>query len=524
MHWRKVLCLVLSVVFTLIAGCGKHDSGSTPTQKLVIGAGQARLGLDPLTLKDTDSWLLRLLIYEPLIYTTPDFKLTPGLAVSWEVQDGGKKYVFRLREGVRFHDGTPFTADAVKQAFERSLQEMRENQQGSFPVEKIEVLDERTVAFFLSRPWAPFLRVISSYKCVIPSPAAYAQDGTFVKPIGTGPFKVEKATPEEVILVKNEAYWNGAPKLQQVVVKAIPDHSARVAALEAGEIDVIGADMAGIPFETISHLEKSGKFKVIKKAGPKIELLGINSRRPALEDVRVRQAICCAVDRQALVESILYGYGVPAKGPIGYSAEIPWCDPSIPGYDYDLKKAKELLQAAGYKDADGDGIVEKDGKPLRLSLVFSNLRPYWKPLAEILQSQLSKAGMAVELKMVEWGVFQKVARAKDFDLAIYPNYGKDPMDPYLYFLMFFTSKGSDSLIQDPQLDELTYAHLRIIDETERQKIYNQMQQRVMELAPAAFLYHPMRVVVMKKDVEGWRISANEWEVLSTVKEVYRKES
>ncbi|MGB9663092.1 MAG: ABC transporter substrate-binding protein [Moorellaceae bacterium] len=227
-----------------------------------------------------------------------------------------------------------------------------------------------------------------------------------------------------------------------------------------------------------------------------------------MKDIRVRQAINYALNRQEMVAKLLEGYGVPAKGPVGFGASVPWANPHIKGYLHDPEKAKALLEDAGFKQ----------NAPLKLA--YEGDRPYFKALAELIQAQLDAVGIKVGLSSYESGTFTKIIQAGQYDLGLIMPYGKREEDPYPYLGMFFFSQGRYKVMEDPKFDRLFVAQLFTADQKKREKLYWALQEEIMKNCPGAFLFHPDRITVLKKDIQGWE-SVYGFNSLSTLWKVSR---
>ncbi|MDH7578669.1 MAG: ABC transporter substrate-binding protein [Bacillota bacterium] len=487
-----VLALLLLGAVTS-GGCSqKNVPAQGQAQELVIALGEKEVtSLDPYDPQgSSSSWYIQPMLFETLCYDT--LKGTePMLAQKWEMSPDGKEWTFHLREGVKFHDGSPLTAEAVKFSIEKSLANTISGlgaRKPPVPISRVEAPDEKTVVVHLEKPYGPFLSEIANVRIV--SPASYQGD-KFARPVGTGPWVVASFNPQEMVFAPFEDYWRGKPKLSKVTIKCIPDPQARVMALEAGEVDVIGVDMQGVEPAAAKSLAASGKYQVISLHQAYLVALYFNPRAELLKDIRVRQAINYALNREEMVAKLLEGYGVPAKGPVGFDTSIPWTSPHIKGYPHDPEKAKALLKDAGFK---GDA-------PLKLA--YEGYRAYHKALAELIQAQLAAVGIKVELNSYESGAFTKVIQAGQYDLALIPPYGKREEDPYPYLGMFFFSQGRYKVMESAEFDRLFMAQLFTGNPKEREKLYWALQEEIMKNCPAAFLFHPDRITVLKKDIQGW---------------------
>lgn len=483
--------LFMLIGLFLAGGCGeKKAPPAGKTQELNVALGETEVAsLDPCNPKTTSSaWYVQPMIWETLVKNRlagPE----PMLAEKWEMSPDGKTWTFHLRKGVQFHNERPLTAEAVKFSIERALANTISglgSRQPPVPVAAIETPSERTVVVNLSKPYGPFLSEVGSVYIV--SPDCYKESE--FKPIGTGPWVPQSLQPQEFVFKPFARYWQGEPKLGKVTLKCIPDPQARVMALESGAVDAVGVDLNGVEPAAAKRLAASG-YQVSALHQAYLTAVYFNPKSEVLKDIRVRQAINYALDRQKMVAALLEGYGVPAKGPVGFDATIPWTNPNIQGYPCDPEKARALLKEAGFT------------QPAPLKLIFEGQRAYHKALAELVQAELAAVGIKVELLSYESAAFPKAVQAGQYDLAFIPCYGKKEVDPYPYMGMFFSSNGRYRMMESPDFDRLYATQIFTADQKEREKIYWAMQEEIMKNCPAAFLFHPDRITVMKKDISGW---------------------
>ena len=495
------LFIVLSCLFT---GCISDSSSveetiSHPSQELVVPLGDREVTMDPLG--TSTSWHIRPLIFETLVVADIEGN-HPALATSWNVSQDGRTWTFYLREGVKFHDNTPFDAFSANYSIHASL-EKRSSFTYKFKVESTRVPDNHTLVITLKEPYGPFLDDMGSTWMV--SPRCYDKEGNFKEAIGTGPFIPVKYSKEEVVLKSNPDYRDGAPIIKKVTVKVIPDATTQIMALEAGELDIVGADQSGAGYSYIKRFEDDPRFVIYKRNQSQIEFLGFNVHSEFFSDKRVREAVNYGIDRQAIINSVLEGYGVPAKGPIGHDSSIPWTNTKIEGYSYNPEMAAKLLKDAGWEDKDNDGVLEKEGKRFEVTLIHSGHRSFNGAMTEIIQAQLAKLGIKINIMTVERGAFSSTLHKKDFDMAVIPNYGKGETDPYTYLFLFFHSKGMYNIMDNETFDRLYYQYMSTVDPGKRKVIYDQMQEVIMEECVAAFLMHPGKTGIAKKGLNDFEL-------------------
>ena len=341
-----------------------------------------------------------------------DFNATPfksppivgALAESWEELDGGTRYRFHLRKGVKFHDGTPFNADAVVFNFRRIIdptfkyyyERASALKKGPLQfVKSVDKVDDNTVDFVLTRPWSVFLSQLGGWLApglpLIMSPKSieqYGNEGVNAHPSGTGPFKITAIEPGvKIVAERNADYWNGPqPYLDRITYVVMPEQSTRVFALERGEVDII----AQLSPDSIERLKSEGFTDVVSPLSNQMWYMAVNVSKPPFNDVRVRQAINYAINRKAIADKLLKGICIPSDDIVFPTSPLY---SATEHYSYDPAKAKELLAAAGYPN----GFSTKIRVPTSGSSMLSPV-----PMAEWIQRDLSKVGVKMEIVSNDW--------------------------------------------------------------------------------------------------------------------------
>ncbi|MCL0053207.1 ABC transporter substrate-binding protein [Dehalococcoidales bacterium] len=511
-----LICLLLlgGVLAVYITQQAEEAKVEVP-QELKISLGMSIGGLDPHGSLAGDARIIWANIYETLVYLDENMQVQPRLATGWEVSDDARVWTFFLREGVRFHDGTPFNAEAVKFTFERHME--TDPFAVGVEIEKIEVVDEYKVRLTLKEPFVPLLSELTRTRSSIISPTSVA-DGEF-KPIGTGPFKFEEWVKEEkIVLSRNEDYWDGAPLLAKVIFKIIPDAHTRVMAFEAGEVDIIGVGFGQIPPEEIQRLKDDPKVRLLSRSPAHNTVwLAINQKNEFLQDLKVRKAVNYAIDTESIVEHVIEGAGCLAVAPWS-PAKIFGVKPGLQLPGYDPEKSKALLAESGWVDTDGDGVLDKDGRPFKVTLIVQN-RPPWRAIAEAVQAQLLDVGIAMEISELERGAYMKLLRTGDFDLAGISGMGLPTNDPYMHISNFYHSRygfkigeeaPNPSLINNPELDSLIEEMVVTVDPEQRRALYHRIQEIIIDEAVGVYLYHSAIFVALQENVAGFEISGGFW--------------
>jgi len=442
-------------------------------------------------------------VYETLVRLDTDLKIQPGLAESWETPDGGKTWIFHLRKGIKFHDGTPFNSTAVvfsysDKSFVRKVT-LR-------TVDHVEALDEYSVKFVSKRP-TPVPLYMTHVAWPIMSPTCVDGKGEFVKPIGTGPFKFEKQIKDqEVVLVRNDDYWGEEPTLEKIIFKVIPEVGTRVMALETKEVDML----TKVPEFEVARLELEPDIEVYRKLTTFTDFLQFNCEKEPFNDTKVRKAVAYAVDTEKLVKTVLEGVGEPANGrPL--SPIMLYSKPDLKLYKYDPEKTEELLLEAGWKDTNGDGILDdKDGKPFKVSLLVERgawTPPRFIPMSEAIQGELRKEGIDIEIQVLEPGAVIKLEREGNFDMILRTGYFVWGSYPRHFFLHY--SKCPYSHYKNEEYDRLVDLADMTVNPKEQEKLYYELQDMVIEEVPTFYLVHEEKIVAANSYVKGYTITAED---------------
>lgn len=504
--------LVLFSMFVLalaaggISGCsGSKESGQGDEKILVIGS-QFDIGgsIDPRQGVGGPSLAPKLLIFEPLVYFDETYTIQPLLLASWEPSADARTWTLHLRKDVQFTDGTPLNA----QALIFSIRYMTSPGSGLANIQTIDVVDEHTVRLSLKKPDAIFIHTLSSLGLM--SPSCVDPKGKFIKPVGTGPFQfVEYSEGRQLVYQKNENYWGEKPKVDQVIIKIIPDFNTRAMALESGEIDV--ADY--LPAEILKKLESDTRFTVMRKIpSPCPNWIGMNTKKAPFDDVRVRKAVNYAVDVETIVETlinaILPGLAVPAtRGPHSQPLFKSIVNADLQWYGYDVATAKQLLAEAGWQDRDGDGVVDKNGRPFRVELISSLLYAEGTEIAEAVQSQLKAVGIDVTVRVLESGARFQAYREKKYDLielgGICPH--NDPSPWYEYY---FHSRKHPAycIMEDPAIDAEIDRLSSAVDKKSRQQLFYRLQYLLEKNAPGIFLHIQQGAIAFRNEIKGFKIN------------------
>lgn len=536
-HFRKKLgakgTMLLILAFVLVTtGCTKVTSGSAKSDKEIVIAVSTDVGIDQM---DAGSYKGNMaaypMIYDSLVEYGEKGEIVPSLAESWNISPDGKTYIFHLKKGVKFSDGTAFNAQAVKFSFERWYKDPANS---SISVAKalqdLTVVDDLTLKMTFDKSFYPFLTELSFARPVrILSPSAVepAGDvkGKFLKPIGTGAWLPESYTKDQqAVFVRNPDYWGKKPLLSKIVFKVIPDPQSRVLALQNGSVDISGGEIGVIPSESVPVIKQTSSLSLQETPGTNAYFSIFNYNNPILQDVNVRKAINLAIDKKSIVDKLMGGVGKEAKGL--FPLTVPYITKeNNKWYGYDSSEAKQLLNQAGYADTNGDQIVEKDGKPLELNLVLQQTEfPEWKPLAEYMQSQLQDVGIKLNLQVLETNAYYDALwQNKKFDLIMYRTYS-DAYNPHFFLISLFHKTGDTPAVawSDAQLETFIDEVVGTVDVKQRQDKYNALFDLMYKRAMFVPLYYPDGIFAVNNRVKGLQLgyttySPIQWNELDVAK-------
>ena len=486
----------LALIALLAAGTlfGLASAQSVLNAGLDVDAGT----MDPRLARDTSAARMQELVYSGLVRLDAELVPQPDLAASWEFTDP-TTLVFQLNEGVTFHNGQPLTAEDVKYTFDTLLQEDFGAPRRSLytPIESIEVVDDLTVQFNLSQPYAPVLQYMDMG--IVPHEAAAELGPDFGdNPVGTGPFQlVEWEKGSRILLEAFDDYFGGRPSIDQIDISIIPDNNVRLIALESGDLDLIHSP---VPPQDLARLQSDPNLVVETTTALGYTYLNLNLDNPVLEDVRVRKALAHLSDRETISEVIFYGMDAP-----GQSFLLPntfYYTDDVTTYEYDPERAAELLDEAGWTDSDGDGIRDKDGQPLMIELT-TNVDPNRQQILEFLQGEWAQVGIDASVRVYEWPSFIADVIAGEYDIGLIGWLLLTDPDRASY-LQFFTEGGSNyGSYSNPEVDRLLDEGRAETDPEARKEIYTEVAQIITDEVPYIFLLYQGYVVMHDPALEGF---------------------
>ncbi len=519
-----VVAAVAAAAAGCTRGCGGGESGLNPPAEEVLGEpekggriivasiGEPSVLLPPLA-SDSASAQISGLVFDTLIEIGKDLEYEPGIAERWEVSDDGLVLTFFLRKDVKFHDGTPLTADDVVFTYEALMAETTPSpyKVDFEPVERFEKVDDHTVRVTYRYPFAPALLSYAGAFGIMPRHLLQGQPLTQTelrfKPVGSGPYRFASWDKgNRVILTANPDYYKGEPYITQYILRIIPDQATTFLELKAGGVD----EMTPTPVQYARQAdsgELKGRVNKYDYYGFGYTYLGFNLEHPVFADKRVRRAISMAIDRDELVHGVLLGLGTPASGP--YRPDVWYHNGNIKPMKHDPEGAKKLLAEAGFRTVNGR-LVKPDGTPFKFEIITNQGNDSRRKTGEIIQRRLSELGIDVTLRTIEWSSFLKEFIDKKNYQAVILGWNSD-IDPDQYSIWHSSQTGEGAFnfvsFRNAEVDRLLEEGRREFDQEKRKQIYDRFQEILAEEQPYAFLYVPKSLVLIDRKVKGVELGA-----------------
>ena len=487
-------------------------AGSAQGAPVAGGTVTIPIGADP-TLNPwspnafVESLFINRAIFEGLTKPGKDLAPAPDLAESWTTAADGLSWTFKLRSGVKWSDGNPFSADDVAFTFNDIVLKPdlgAQNRNNFSAVKSVTAVDPTTVRFDLSRKFSALTAYLAYNAGIVPKHTLAAdplKTTSFNKgvPVSSGPFKVEKYTSgQSVSLVRNESYFGAKPYLDKVVFTVVPDPNTQIAQALSGDITIMILDNKA----AVDRVKTASGLSVVSRPLVQYYWLALNQTDPRFTDVRVRQAFVYAIDRKAIIKSVELGYGSIANSPIT-PALAAYYDPSLASkYPYDQAKAKDLLAQAGWTPG-ADGVLQKDGQPFKFTMDVGQ-RGVLEPVNALIQQDLKKVGVVADLNTMEWNSYiQKDVVRREYSATV--NWWTYPSDPDVFPYYHSSAAGKGFNIpgyQDPKLDDLLVQGQSASDLEARKAVYKQLQAYTSETLPYLFLWYPQEIDVISTSLKG----------------------
>jgi peptide/nickel transport system substrate-binding protein len=483
-----------------VSATSRQDSGGTLTyaQNLPVTSP------DPIRPEGYPSgYEANFTIYNNLVTFDRDLSIIPDLAESWETSEDGLVWTFRLREGVKFHDQTPFNAQAVEAHIQRIQDPETASPNANLwaHITNVAVVDDNTIELHTETPFAAMLNYLAHGSGGIESPTAVEEHGDAYpqNPTGTGPYKLDSFNPgNELSLTRNDDYFKGAPSLDGIVMRAVPEAGSRVLLLDANEAHLAN----DVPPEEAERLETGDNLQLISQAGLRTFWMEFNLNREVFKDVNVRRALNHAVNKQSIVDNLFLGRATVLDSPASSTIQG---HKSAGEYAYDPDLANQMLEDAGWTLSD-DGVREKDGVPLRFTInTAEGEYPKDIQVVEVVQADLQAVGCEVEIWMVEaaarWDYLRIPKAEAEYDMLIF---GFNPSNGDIgYHLNALASPDVWNLMwySNPEVDGLLNEADQTVDAEARYELLGQAQQLIWDDAPMIWMYSPDILVGARSAVE-----------------------
>lgn len=500
MMMRRLFALLLvALTAAWVLAPSRSPARAQEARTVTVALYADAVTLDPEDTNDNLSFSIERSTYDGLVGFTPDMKLKPELATSWEASPDATVFTFHLRHGVKFQDGTPLNAQAVKINFDRARDANHKLRRYSLyqNIGSVDAVGDDTVRFTLKEPFGAMLYNFAHPASRIISPAAIAQGEPYIARhmVGTGPYKFVSWTPgQQVVLERNPSYWEkGQPKADRIVFRLIPEDASRIAALLSGEAQ-FAFPVPGVQVDAVSHAQG---VRVQKSWSIYAFYVAMNTQRDPFTKLQVRQALNYAVDKNAVIRVVLRGYGRPLDGPITPGV-IGYSPVQKGGWPHDVTKAKQLLSEAGLPN----GFT---------ATLWLGQQTETNRVAELIQQNLSQVGVKINLQPMEAGTLS-ASRFKplsdnqsqlnlagwspstgDADWGLRPLFYGESWPPTLFNLSFY---------KNPQVDALIGAALTTADQHRRDLTYVQVMKLIWADAPWIFLYNSQNLAGIRDNVSG----------------------
>lgn len=494
--------LLLLLICLLLPGCDRQETPPTAAggkalpaygDTIIMGSIGDASNLLPVLASDSASSDINGMVYNGLVRYDQDLQIEGELAESWEISEDNLTITFHLRRGVKWHDGAPFTADDVLFTYQLYVDPDTPTAYAEpyRQVTSAEVLDPYTFRVTYEKPYAPAL--ISWGVSIHPKHLLEGADVTKSPlaraPVGTGPYHfVEWKSGEKIVLEANADYFEGMPYIKRFLYRIIPDPSTQFLELQAGGLDYMG--LTPLQFQTQADTPAfRRRFNKYQYLAFGYTYLGYNLNRPLFQDRRVRQALSSAINKQEIIDGVLLGLGQAATGP--YKPDTWVYNPDVPRYPYDPERARTLLAEAGWTDSDGDGVLDRDGKPFTFTIVTNQGNDLRVKCGEIIQRRFKEVGVDVKLRVIEWASFlHEFINPGNFDATILGWSGGPEPDAYNVWHSSKTRPGELNFIgfKNAEVDEVLEKGRRTFDLAERKVAYDRFQEILAAEQPYTFLY------------------------------------
>ena len=486
---------------------GACNDGTSYGDAIVVASISDARTLVPILASDSASSDICGMVFNGLVKYDKDIKIVPDLAESWDISGGGLTILFRLKKNVKWHDGHPFTAGDVEFTYAKLVDpNVKTPYSGDFErISKLEVVDNYTVKVSYKEPFAPALASWGMW--IMPEHLLKNEDlnkTEFARhPVGTGPYKFKSwKTAEKIELVSNHEYFEGRPCIDRYIYRIIPDESTIFLELQTQGVDMSGLTPLQYTRQTDNKFFRT-HYNKFRYPSFGYTYLGYNFSDPKFADVRVRQAIDCAVDKEAIIDTIFFGLARVITGP--YMIDSWAYDKSIIPQGRDVAKARKLLADAGWTDPDGDGRVEKDGEHFEFTTIVNQGNSERQRCAEMIQANLADVGIKMKIRVIEWSaMINEFIDKKHFEAVLMGwVLSRDP-DNFDIWHSSKTREGEFNFLgyRNAGVDKLLIEARRTFDQSKRAEIYHRIHKMIYDDQPCLFLYSADVLPIVNKRFRG----------------------
>ncbi len=511
------IALIMVLILVMMTGCGQKAATENPTASATESASPASTTLRlvfPSTLTTLDisngdgATMLKEVagVVETLVNVDSDFNLTPSLATSWQ-RTGDFTWTIKLRQGVKFHDGTDFNAAAVKWCFERAAKE-----NSSFTsytaIKSVDVVDDYTVQLNTSIKTGEIPEALTNVAAAIIAPSSVDASGAFIKPVGTGYFKYKSfdVSTGEFVCDVFDGYWGGAQTsgIKERDIRSISDSSTRSLAVQNGEVDLV----TDVPFTDLVSLKGDTNLNVQQFNTARVYFYTYNLKKDYLSDANIRKALIYAINREEIVNNVLLGVGGVPDGI--FMDDVPWNNSDVENYDYNVETAKKMLDDAGFKDSDGDGLRDYKGKKVTLTIVTGTRRPGNALIAQATQGYFKALGIDAAVNVLDGTALSGAQENGDYDLYLSSAAtGYVPSASYYLYQYYYSGSKNAQYAgySNPELDKLLEECKNMENSDEKNEISKRAQALAQDDAAVYTVALYGAVFAMNSKVTGFSYSA-----------------
>lgn len=499
--WRSMIIMMCVIIGVLIGGCGSNDTAAGSKilhyGTTAYGPAMENAGLNPH--ESYQGWsAVRYGVAETLVRFNDAMEVKPWLADSWQFVDA-HTVKLHIRDKVTFSNGKPLTAEAVKANFE-DLLAVHNRAPKDLGIQAMQA-DGQYLTIRSANPATVLLTYLADPYSAIIDVSEKPKDGLY---IGTGPFKATKVTEKSVSLVRNNSYWGGKPKLDGVEVVRITEGDTLTMALQKGDIDVA----QGLPYSSLDLFKDTKAYTISSMPTSRVYQVAFNFDSPAMQDKAVREAIAMSIDKTQFADVLLKGNGLAAVGPFPSNTALGHMKLTAPAYN--IEAAKKLLADAGYRDTDGDGYVDKNGRPLTVRWLTYTSRQELPVLAEAAQATLKEVGIKVEVNATD--AYRSVLKQGNYDVFAKAFVTAPTGEGSYYFKTNVLADAVDNVghYNNPRIQELMAQLDQTTEPAVRQAIFQEMTQTVLDDAAFIYVAHLKMNLVMKHKVVNFKASPTDY--------------